>query len=69
MLPAILSITPFVSNVDGGAFLVDMYSICGGIFDAQKSHSWPVVAVWTALINGYARLDLALKPLCCLCTC
>lgn len=62
MLPAILSITPLVSNVDGGAFLVDMYSICGSIFDAQKSHSWPVVAVWTALINGYARLDLALKP-------
>lgn len=50
--------TPFESNTYVGTSLVDMYSKCGSISDAQESFSSissPNVAAWTALINGYAH--------------
>ncbi|KAK4270822.1 hypothetical protein QN277_019591 [Acacia crassicarpa] len=49
--------TPFQSNVYVGTSLIDMYSKCGHLTDAQRSFidiSLPNVAAWTALINGYA---------------
>ncbi|KAL0005992.1 hypothetical protein SO802_013553 [Lithocarpus litseifolius] len=54
--------TPFESNAYVGTYLVDMYSKCGSIPNAQKSFSIissPNVAAWTPLVNGYAhhRLD------------
>uniref|UniRef100_A0A2N9GLW5 DYW domain-containing protein n=1 Tax=Fagus sylvatica TaxID=28930 RepID=A0A2N9GLW5_FAGSY len=53
--------TPFESNAYVGTSLVDMYSKCGSIPDAQKSFSSissPNVVAWTALINGYAHHGL-----------
>lgn len=50
--------TPYKSNIYVGTSLVDMYSKCGSLNDAQKSFSSissPNVAAWTALINGYAH--------------
>ncbi|KAI4298412.1 hypothetical protein L6164_031977 [Bauhinia variegata] len=52
-----LSKTPFEANVYVGTALIDMYSKCGRLADAQRSFtsiSSPNVAAWTALINGYA---------------
>ncbi|XP_028788575.1 pentatricopeptide repeat-containing protein At4g13650 [Neltuma alba] len=49
--------TPFQSNVYVGTSLIDMYSKCGHLTDAQRSFIniyLPNVAAWTALINGYA---------------
>ncbi|KAL5568318.1 hypothetical protein UlMin_024893 [Ulmus minor] len=50
--------TPFQSNVYVGTSLIEMYSKCGSIYEAQKSFICivsPNVAAWTALINGYAH--------------
>lgn len=61
LLHAHLIKTPFVSNAYVGTALVDMYSKCGSITDAQASFiciSYPNVAAWTALINGYAHHGL-----------
>ncbi|KDP22168.1 hypothetical protein JCGZ_25999 [Jatropha curcas] len=66
MLHANLIKTPFESNVYVGTSLVDMYSKCGSIVDAQKSFSSissPNVAAWTALINGYAHHGLGLEAI------
>lgn len=56
-----LTKTPFEFNVYVGTALVDMYSKCGRIADAQASFmriSNPNVAAWTALIYGYALHSL-----------
>ncbi|GMH18364.1 hypothetical protein Nepgr_020205 [Nepenthes gracilis] len=53
--------TPFESNLYVGTSLVDMYARCGSISDAEKSFScisFPNIAAWTALINGYAHHGL-----------
>uniref|UniRef100_A0A7N2LFB1 Pentatricopeptide repeat-containing protein n=1 Tax=Quercus lobata TaxID=97700 RepID=A0A7N2LFB1_QUELO len=58
--------TPFESNAYVGTFLVDMFSKCGSISNAQKSFSSissPNVAAWTALINGYAHHGLGSKAI------
>ena len=58
--------TPFESNACVGTSLVDMYSKCGSISNAQKSFSSissPNVAAWTALINGYAHHGLGSKEI------
>ena len=58
--------TPFESNAYVGTSLVDMYSKCGSISNAQKSFSSissPNVAAWTALINGYAHHGLGSKEI------
>ncbi|KAI9160277.1 hypothetical protein LWI28_006759 [Acer negundo] len=58
LLHAHLIKTPFESNVYVGTSLIDMYSKCGNIAEAQASFnciSSPNVAAWTALINGYAH--------------
>ncbi|XP_060203801.1 pentatricopeptide repeat-containing protein At2g13600-like [Lycium barbarum] len=58
--------TPFESNNYVGTALVDMYSKCGSLNDAQASfHSiaFPNVAAWTALINGYAHHGLGSEAL------
>ena len=52
-----LTKTPFQANVYVGTALVDFYSKCGDLADAQRSFLSifsPNVAAWTALINGYA---------------
>ncbi|OIV93245.1 hypothetical protein TanjilG_27424 [Lupinus angustifolius] len=57
LLHAHLTKTPFQANVYVGTALVDFYSKCGHLADAQRSFSSifsPNVAAWTALINGYA---------------
>ncbi|KAK7362690.1 hypothetical protein VNO77_04810 [Canavalia gladiata] len=57
LLHAHLIKTPFQSNVYVGTALVDFYSKCGHLDDAQRSFInifSPNVAAWTALINGYA---------------
>ncbi|XP_057416542.1 pentatricopeptide repeat-containing protein At2g13600-like [Lotus japonicus] len=57
LLHAHLSKTPFQANVYVGTALVDFYSKCGHLADAQRSFTSifsPNVAAWTALINGYA---------------
>ncbi|XP_027074149.1 pentatricopeptide repeat-containing protein At1g28690, mitochondrial-like [Coffea eugenioides] len=56
-----LTKTPFELNIYVGTALVDMYSKCGSISDAQASFiciSNPNVAAWTALICGYAHHGL-----------
>lgn len=56
-----LAKTPFEFNVYVGTALVDMYSKCGRITDAQASFRYisnPNVAAWTALIHGYAHHGL-----------
>ncbi|KAK9291900.1 hypothetical protein L1049_019851 [Liquidambar formosana] len=61
LLHAHLIKTPFELNVYVGTSLVDMYSKCGSIIDAQASFSSissPNVAAWTALIFGYAHYGL-----------
>ncbi|KAK3219367.1 hypothetical protein Dsin_013337 [Dipteronia sinensis] len=61
LLHAHLIKTPFESNVYVGTSLIDMYSKCGNIAEAQASFSCissPNVAAWTALINGYAHHGL-----------
>ncbi|TXG71252.1 hypothetical protein EZV62_006187 [Acer yangbiense] len=61
LLHAHLIKTPFESNVYVETSLIDMYSKCGNIAEAQASFyciSSPNVAAWTALINGYARHSL-----------
>lgn len=61
LLHAHLVKTPFESNVYVGTSLVDMYSRCGSINDAQASFSSissPNVAAWTALMNGYSHHGL-----------
>ncbi|XP_068666623.1 pentatricopeptide repeat-containing protein At2g13600-like, partial [Aristolochia californica] len=53
--------TPFESNVYVGTSLIDMYSKCGSISDAQTVFLkivYPNVAAWTALLNGYAHHGL-----------
>ncbi|XP_019200207.1 PREDICTED: pentatricopeptide repeat-containing protein At2g36980, mitochondrial-like isoform X1 [Ipomoea nil] len=58
--------TPFETNVYVGTALVDMYSKCGTIADAQASFagiSCPNVAAWTALINAYAHHGLGFKAI------
>ncbi|OIT06419.1 PREDICTED: pentatricopeptide repeat-containing protein At2g13600-like [Nicotiana attenuata] len=60
--------TPFGFNNYVGTALVDMYSKCGSLGDAQASfHSiaFPNVAAWTALINGYAHHGLGSEALKC----
>ncbi|WVZ23870.1 hypothetical protein V8G54_002414 [Vigna mungo] len=57
LLHAHLIKTPFQVNVYVGTALVDFYSKCGHLADAQSSFNSifsPNVAAWTALINGYA---------------
>ncbi|QCD83137.1 pentatricopeptide repeat-containing protein At2g13600-like [Vigna unguiculata] len=57
LLHAHLIKTPFQENVYVGTALVDFYSKCGHLADAQSSFNSifsPNVAAWTALINGYA---------------
>ncbi|XP_014506231.1 pentatricopeptide repeat-containing protein At2g13600-like [Vigna radiata var. radiata] len=57
LLHAHLTKTPFQVNVYVGTALVDFYSKCGHLADAQRSFNSifsPNVAAWTALINGYA---------------
>ncbi|KAL6581454.1 hypothetical protein OROMI_007377 [Orobanche minor] len=57
-LHAHLSKTPFISNVYVGTSLIDMYSKCGSISDANTAFKCivsPNVAAWTALINGHAH--------------
>ncbi|ESW28516.1 hypothetical protein PHAVU_003G293100 [Phaseolus vulgaris] len=57
LLHAHLIKTPFQVNVYVGTALVDFYSKCGHLADAQRSFISifsPNVAAWTALINGYA---------------
>nr|KYP49821.1 Pentatricopeptide repeat-containing protein At4g02750 family [Cajanus cajan] len=57
LLHAHLVKTPFQVNVYVGTALVDFYSKCGHLADAQRSFSsifTPNVAAWTALINGHA---------------
>ncbi|MED6159704.1 hypothetical protein PIB30_044629 [Stylosanthes scabra] len=52
-----LTKTPFQGNVYVGTALIDFYSKCGRLADAQRSFLSifsPNVAAWTALINGYA---------------
>ncbi|XP_062120234.1 pentatricopeptide repeat-containing protein At2g13600-like [Humulus lupulus] len=66
LLHSQLNKTPFESNVYVGTSLLDMYSKCGNITDAQKSFiciSSPNVAAWTALINAYAHHGLGSKAL------
>ncbi|KAF4360919.1 hypothetical protein G4B88_000550 [Cannabis sativa] len=61
-----LNKTPFESNVYVGTSLIDMYSKCGNLADAQKSFiciSSPNVAAWTALINAYAHHGLGSNAL------
>lgn len=61
LLHAHLVKTPFESNVYVGTSLIDMYSKCGSLTEAQASFSSisaPNVAAWTALINGYAHHGL-----------
>ncbi|KAJ4705879.1 Pentatricopeptide repeat-containing protein [Melia azedarach] len=61
LLHAHLAKTPFASNVYVGTSLIDMYSRCGSIAEAQTSFSCmssPNVAAWSALINGYAHHGL-----------
>lgn len=61
VLHAQLIKTPFESNVYVGTSLIDMYSKCGSITDAETSFNSivsPNVAAWTALINGYAQHGL-----------
>lgn len=56
-----LTKTPFEFNVYVGTALLDMYSKCGSIADAQASFmciSNPNVGAWTALIYGYAHHGL-----------
>lgn len=58
--------TPFESNVYVGTSLIDMYSKCGSITDAEASFiciGSPNVAAWTALINGYAQYGLVSKAM------
>ncbi|CAI9092510.1 OLC1v1027766C1 [Oldenlandia corymbosa var. corymbosa] len=53
--------TPFESIVYVGTALVDMYSKCGSIGDAQASFTCiacPNVAAWTSLICGFAHHGL-----------
>ncbi|KAK4595779.1 hypothetical protein RGQ29_014038 [Quercus rubra] len=57
---------PFESNAYVGTSLVDMYSKCGSISNAQKSFgsiSSPNVTAWSALINGYAHHGLGSKAI------
>ncbi|KAL8217867.1 hypothetical protein R6Q57_021240 [Mikania cordata] len=57
-LHAQLAKTPLTSNVYVGTSLVDMYSKCGSVTDAQLSFISivnPNVAAYTALINAYAH--------------
>ncbi|WOG97048.1 hypothetical protein DCAR_0416387 [Daucus carota subsp. sativus] len=68
LLHAHLIKTPFVSNVYVGTALVDMYSKCGNISNAQKSFisiSSPSVAAWTALIHGYAHNGFGSETILC----
>ncbi|PRQ60346.1 putative tetratricopeptide-like helical domain-containing protein [Rosa chinensis] len=61
VLHAQLIKTPFESNVYVGTSLIDMYSKCGCITDAETSFNSitsPNVAAWTALINGCAQHGL-----------
>ncbi|KAG9448337.1 hypothetical protein H6P81_014465 [Aristolochia fimbriata] len=54
--------TPFASNMYVGTSLVDMYSKCGSVYDAQTAFCnivYPNVAAWTALLNSYAHHGLA----------
>ncbi|KAG6650018.1 hypothetical protein I3843_06G013700 [Carya illinoinensis] len=66
LLHAHLIKTPFESNAYVGTSLIDMYSRCGSIPDAQKSFSGissPNVAAWTALINGFAHHGIGCKAI------
>lgn len=66
LLHAHLTKTPFVSNAYVGTALVDMYSKCGSMVGAQASFvsiSYPNVAAWTALINGYAHHGLGAEAI------
>lgn len=57
LLHAHLAKTPYQANVYVGTALIDFYSKCGRLADAQRSFTSifsPNVAAWTALINGYA---------------
>ncbi|KAK2380510.1 pentatricopeptide repeat-containing protein [Trifolium repens] len=57
VLHAHLAKTPYQANVYVGTALIDFYSKCGRLADAQRSFTSifsPNVAAWTALINGYA---------------
>ncbi|GFP91322.1 pentatricopeptide repeat-containing protein at2g13600 [Phtheirospermum japonicum] len=61
VLHAHLSKSPFDENVYVGTSLIDMYSKCGSISDANTAFSYvnaPNVAAWTALINGHAHHGL-----------
>ncbi|KAK0597569.1 hypothetical protein LWI29_026595 [Acer saccharum] len=61
LLHAHLIKTPFESNVYVGTSLIDMYSKCGNIAEAQASFSCissSNVTACTALIDGYAHHGL-----------
>ncbi|KVI04631.1 Pentatricopeptide repeat-containing protein [Cynara cardunculus var. scolymus] len=61
LLHAQLAKTPLASSVYVGTALVDFYSKCGSVTDAQSSFINilnPNVAAWTALLNGYAHHGL-----------
>nr|POF01970.1 pentatricopeptide repeat-containing protein [Quercus suber] len=58
--------TPFESNAYVGTSLVDMYSKCGSISNAQKSFSSissPNVTAWSAVIDGFAHHGLGSKAI------
>ncbi|XP_027347653.1 pentatricopeptide repeat-containing protein At2g13600-like [Abrus precatorius] len=66
LLHAHLIKTPFQANVYVGTALVDFYSKCGRLADAQRSFNGifsPNVAAWTALINGYAYHGLGFEAI------
>ncbi|KAL3640962.1 hypothetical protein CASFOL_015930 [Castilleja foliolosa] len=61
LLHAHLSKSPSNKNVYVGTSLIDMYSKCGCISDANTAFKYmnaPNVAAWTALINGHAHHGL-----------
>lgn len=66
LLHAQLAKTPLMSNVYVGTSLVDMYSKCGSLVDAQSSFISivnPNVAAYTALLNGYAHHGMCFEAI------
>lgn len=66
LLHAHLIKTSFESNVYVGTSLIDMYSKCGSLLEAQASFniiSSPNVAAWTAVINAYSHHGLGFEAI------